>query len=266
MPCTLGNCEEATDVVLPILEDLFEMPARGPPEGSPQWLATMKSNPHLITFQMMDKYDELMRAYIKDCEANTGRDDGFPTLLPHEETMLKREEYNHLKYKEVPRSEVLNSTRRLMEQHSNFKFMRAGGVNYSLGRMRNKGVIPYKMNPKYMPEAWGGSDGKKIWSNYSKNLRMFHAHYCYAQGITRTQDLARTLLIYLFYGKAKYLKKYVPCIAVLHKRLVTGMHRFTVEHKTKHNFAKFIDLLERRPKLKKFLTDKGKGTISHLSN
>ena len=84
-------------------------------------------------------------------------------------------------------------------------------------------------------------------------------HYCYAQGITKSQNLARQLELYLFYGKAKLLKKYLPCLQVLHKKIVNGMHRFTVEHKTRHNFAKFIDLIETKPELRPFLTDKGQG-------
>ena len=252
----LGDVDEAVKVALPILEDLFKMPARGPPEGSPQWISTMKSNPHLITFRLMDEYFELMRAKIKWEESNTAKDDGSPTLTPKEKQWVDKGIWT--KYEKKKRAEVLKETTRLMEHHANFKYLRAGGVTYALRRMRDNNVYPLKMNPKYMP---CGPDKKRLsWNNLSKCRRMFRAYYCSAEGVLMTQDKAREILIYIFYGTAKYLKKAVPCLAVLHKKLVTGMHRFTVEHKVRHNFRKFIDLIETRPELKRFLTDKGKGS------
>ena len=254
--CLLGDVEEAVKVALPILEDLFKMPARGPPEGSPQWISTMKSNPHLITFQMMDDYFELMRAQIKWEESNSLNGDGYPMLTPKEKQLVAKGKWP--KYAKKPRATVMKETRRCMSHHANFKFMRTGGVTYAFGRMRENNVTPLKMNPKFMPVS---ADGQRLsWNNYSKCLRMFRAYYCNAAGIHMTQDMARELLIYAFYGKAKYLKSYKPCLAVLHKKLVTGMHRFTVEHKVRHNFGKFVDLIEHQPELKPFLTDKGQGT------
>ena len=168
-----GDVDAAAKLVLPILEDLFQMPGRGPAEGSPQWISTMQSNPHLITFEMMDKYDSLMRTYLKHCDRISPNDNGYPELKPKEQDMFSQNgRYKSPKYKAVPRNNVLKGTRRLMGRHPCFKFMRNGGVLHALARCKDANEFPYKMKPEHMPVDSATMEPLQ-WCNYSRFIRRF---------------------------------------------------------------------------------------------
>ena len=52
-------------------------------------------------------------------------------------------------------------------------------------------------------------------------------------------------------------------ISIIHKRVCTGLHRFTEVKKLEHCWAKFIDLLKLNPQWVDFLEDKGGIAVPH---
>ena len=60
-----GDVIKARQKVLPVLEDLFDMPDMGPQKGSEQWLRIAKANIHEAEYLDIAKYRDLMNAFIK---------------------------------------------------------------------------------------------------------------------------------------------------------------------------------------------------------
>lgn len=119
--------------------------------------------------------------------------------------------------------------------------------------------------------------GKKAWSNFPNVLYTAHAVYCALEGLSRTSDKAREVLLFFFYGlycwETKLYKtnsegKRVPTETVLrekplifhfHKKLVSGRSRY--HRNIELNFAKFINAYNLSDGAwEKFLTDHGEGS------
>ncbi len=93
----------------------------------------------------------------------------------------------------VPRGEVYtlnpnrNSRPRATATHRALPYLRQHAVSQAVIRMKNSCIFPVAI--------------KNIkWSNFAQFLYTFHVHYCDLEGIPITQDLARHVLLYLFYG------------------------------------------------------------------
>ena len=117
--------------------------------------------------------------------------------------------------------------------------MRAGAVVYALEQLRETGLIPRKMKRSTLPRH----SQQTGWNNFAKVLKTLWVHYCYAQGLTRSSDLAREVQIYLCHGKGVQKQKLVPVIAIIHKKVQTGIHRFTHVDKIQKHWAALITLL-----------------------
>ena len=66
----------------------------------------------------------------------------------------------------------------------------------------------------------------KVYCNYPKCLRYYWLHYCKAEGLHPTHQVARTILLYLFYAKPMFQGKEVPCIHIIHRCMQSGTYRY----------------------------------------
>ena len=244
------DIEVAVGAVRPILEILFEMPAPGPVPGSAQWVQALIDNPDLITFKNMMQFPSLLRGYVK----SVGR-----VQLRKKETVPEGDYpakgspgYLHPRH-------VLAGTRRSMTWHPNWPVLRSGAVNWAIDKCKDFGITPVRIKRETLPERIR----KQGYDNYEKTINTFHACYCYAQGYLRTSDMARAVLVYLHLGRGVYKQKPSKSIPILHKKLQTGLHRFTGYDKIEKHWASFIHLVTNNVEdLTVFLDDKGTGTVS----
>jgi len=167
-----GSARRASKTVMPILEELLEMPSRGPPVGSQDWIVAMKNDPGVITFKHMAEYRPLMRCYVNWALKTLFNARG--ALRLHDGEHVPTGKYKPSKA--PPMGAMIKSTRRAMHKHKDFKLMRAGAVFWALEKMRDDGTYPRKMHPETLPKQC------KKWDNYNKCKLHFHALYCYAQG------------------------------------------------------------------------------------
>ena len=102
---------------------------------------------------------------------------------------------------------------------------------------------------------------RRPWDNFVEVLYTFHVHYCVAEGLTETSDMARKVLLYLFYGSwVSSTNKSAPIIRYLHKKIISGRHRFGKY--VEQHFKSFLEKYS-KPENKSWSTyfkDYGKGT------
>ena len=244
-----GKLAQATDATLPLLEYIFSMPSSGPAVGCAEWLQQKKDDITSASFQEMNRFPQLLRVFVKYV---------LRTFCVHGKLKLRPGEVvpsGTYKKDTVQRGTVLKETRRHMHPHSSFTFLRSGGVVYAFERLRDLGYFPQKMHPDTLPKSLG-----KSWSNFGKIRVVFYVLYCYAQGLTMTNDVARQVLIYVFLGKALMRSEPVDIMVAMHKRLQTGLHRFTHLDSITVAWAELFSMLTRTPKLQTLLDDKGEGS------
>ena len=61
------------------------------------------------------------------------------------------------------------------------------------------------------------------------------------------------------HGRGVLCKKMVSCIAIIHKKIQCGLHRFTEVGKIDKHWKTFANLLAKKPTFKTYLDDKGVG-------
>jgi hypothetical protein len=138
-----------------------------------------------------------------------------------------------------------NSRPRAVKTHSALPYLRQHAVNAAVTRMKDACLYPVKMK------------GETNWNNFPQYLYTFHVHYCDLEGLEMSQNLARKVLLYIFYGTYKQNHKAYPVIRCLHYKTIQGRHRFgkyVVNH-----FAKFIEAVNAHPEWTAFFDDLGKG-------
>ena len=226
------------------------MPAPGPVPGSAQWVQDLLNNPDIISFSDMMDYSRLLRSY----QTNVGTVVLRPgEKIPDTEYPSKgKPGYLH------PR-QVLQSTRRSMKYHPNWPFLRSGAVAWAVEKCKDLGINPVRIKTETLPERIR----KQGFDNYNKTINTFHAAYCYAQGYVRSSDMARLTLVYLHLGMGVFKCKPCKTIPILHKKLQTGIHRFTNIDKIEKYWATFLTLVTKSDDdLTNFLDDKGSGEVS----
>ena len=231
------------------------MPAPGPRRGSKQWLQALIDRPGLIEYHQMMEYAPLRRAYLKEIRLISDRETGLVKLYSGEKVPTTKypTEKDHKDY--LPAASFLKCTRRSMGYHPNLPFLRAGAVLWAFEKLRELGLTPVNMKIETLPEF----ARKKGWNNYGKIRNTFHAAYCDAQNYSRSSDKARLALIYIHHGKGVFKQKPCDFIPIVHKRVQTGIHRFTSVTKIEQHWRDFIELLNKED-LYQFLDDKGAGT------
>ena len=105
------------------------------------------------------------------------------------------------------------------------------------------------------------------WNNYADCLYRLHAAYCAKEGLSRSSDLAKSVMYFMFYGNYRWATKdsekrpvtrVKPFIIFLHKKMVGARSRFA--QKVPLNFNKFIKLFREDEEFyQPFLMDKGNG-------
>ena len=138
-----------------------------------------------------------------------------------------------------------NSRPRATKTHGALPFLRRHAVTESLIRQKNACLYPVKMK------------GKTNWDNFPQYLYTFHVHYCELEGLQMSHNLARQVLLYLFYGTYGSGKKQFPLIRCLHYKTIQGRHRFG-KYVSLH-FAKFLAAVNEHPEWTTFFDDLGKG-------
>lgn len=61
----MTDVEVCTVTLLPALEVIFQMPAKGPPRGSKEWIRLQLLELDLVPYSDLCEYPQLMRAYCK---------------------------------------------------------------------------------------------------------------------------------------------------------------------------------------------------------
>ena len=59
------DVDETTEIMIPVLEVIFQMPAKGPPRGSQAWLRLQLQELSVVSYADLDKFPQLLRAYDK---------------------------------------------------------------------------------------------------------------------------------------------------------------------------------------------------------
>ena len=76
-----GRMSPLVDLLLPVIEKMFDLPSTGPKEGTEEWLQEKETSPISITFRHMMFHPRLMRAFVRDL-LRRGDDRGYIHLKP----------------------------------------------------------------------------------------------------------------------------------------------------------------------------------------
>jgi hypothetical protein len=79
-------------------------------------------------------------------------------------------------------------------QHTHLTFLRRVTLQKAVTELRNLGLFPFQTTAESM-EA-----GKAPVNNFAQVKVVFYIWYCYFEGLPRSSDLAREVLVYLFHG------------------------------------------------------------------
>ena len=61
----MSDVDETTKIMIPVMEVIFKMPAKGPPRGSQPWLRLQMQELSVVSWADMDEFPQLLRAYDK---------------------------------------------------------------------------------------------------------------------------------------------------------------------------------------------------------
>ena len=140
-------------------------------------------------------------------------------------------------------------------KHPQLPYLKYTTVVAVCRKLRNMGLSPVIISAEQMPN-------NVEWNNFFELLHTFRVLYMWYEGYTWSMNIARALLIYLFYGLGvpRATKRGIrrsPVITVLHKLLTAGRHLFVRNWET--NFVGLIGYMEQHPADIKFLDDGGEG-------
>ena len=137
--------------------------------------------------------------------------------------------------------------------HRTLTFLRLQSLLTAVLALKNRGMSPVRVRAKDSPT-------KKDWDNVATTLHCLHHHYCAAEGLARTSDHARKILLYMFFGqywkkdkKGKFRR--TPVLRALHYMLTEGRHRFA--SRIPVYFDGLLNYLAANEQAKLFLDDKG---------
>ena len=139
------------------------------------------------------------------------------------------------------------------------KYLRQGGVVYATIKMRNKNEYPVVIKADITNPL------KSEWNNSASILWTFAIHYLASEGMTKTSDGERAILVYIFHGvylctrkvRGKEHQSEKPILHALHNSLTANRSRFI--HGVELHFQQFYQLLDEHPEWEKFLDDMGDG-------
>ena len=92
-----------------------------------------------------------------------------------------------------------------------------------------------------------------------KTLYWYWLHYCYAEGLNRSSDRAKEILMFLFHGHYLFRGKKTPIVHAIRRSAMSGRHRFGM-NRHRDSYKIFADALDQHPEWEIFLDDMGAGT------
>ena len=136
-------------------------------------------------------------------------------------------------------------------RHPHFSFLRRVNVQRAIAALRNLGLAPFQTLRSSMP-----NNGNSI-NNFAQVKLVFWVFYCFYEGLARSSDWARAILVYLFHGRCakrqtKRGEKRSTIIFELRKQYMTGYKTFGNVSKY---FRALVDYLSLHPHQKAALTD-----------
>jgi hypothetical protein len=229
---------------VPVVENLFSMVAPGPVKGSLEWLERLRHNIKKASVPDLATHRVLLNAHIKhERDHNViSKLRRLPPLQPDETVPDRHYALPELKKGQVMRTPAIKSTS--FAKHAQLPFLRSTYVNAVMRKLRNLDYIPAMISKSEMPNG-------VAWNNFHKVLNAFRVFYMHYAGYTFGMDIARELLVYLFYGHGpprvtKRGIKRTPVIAVIHKQLTMGQHLFVRNWET--NFERLVRYFDDNPR------------------
>ena len=178
---------------------------------------------------------------------------GYPQIHAGEEIPTEDDLYECT----TSRKHKSTSTR----SHKDIPFLRAASVNATVLTMQNRGLYPVRCTAESMPSG-------VRWDNFAEVLYTFHAYYCYYEGLALTSDMARAVMLFMFYGNYQWQTRQRKTKQIVHrtksflffvsKKMLNGRSRFV--DGVRENFSTFLSLLDKNEKWREFLQDKGEGS------
>ena len=242
--------KSCSSTFLPVLENLFDLFGQGPHEGSPGWLQRMVEAIDKVDFILMLAHPLLLKAFInKETRSTTRTDkDGYP-IKAHNETVPDGPYDNIPNHKRLPTFHHSKSYKCVPR----LPFVRKVSHTRAIRALKKMGLEPLKMDPRTRPRG-------KRWNNFARVLYTYWVHYCVAEGISRFDEKARAILLYLFHGHGKAEQtqrglRRVKVLTVIHHACSWGKHQFAPEVLAKC-FHKLYKVIKGNKHGIKFLTDR----------
>jgi len=215
-----GSTTDAYKTLFPLLEEVFKMPHPGIKRGSEEWQNMQVRNAAAIPYAVAVQYPRLLSASVKWAMLSEEPQSGRPVLGPEEIVPSITSEYDPEKTKSL-RVHMPKS----VASHTTFPFFRLHAHLPAIRVVRNLNLYPVFIKAKDMPTGVS-------WTNIPQCLHTYHHAYCGAEGLTKTHKLARSVLLYLFFGSymavTKGKQKPAKVIRGIHKKASEGRHRLFV--------------------------------------
>ena len=154
--------------------------------------------------------------------------------------------------------------RHATKPHPELQFLRKASVTAAVDALKDKCMYPIGCKACDTPD-------NEPWNNYAQCLYNFYAEYCFREGLSRTSDLSRAVLLFIFYGHFEwnYKRKRASFSRVksvlfwLQKKVSQGRSRFAKG--AERYFKKFARLVKKN-KWEKFLEDgEGNPPVEYLA-
>lgn len=204
--------------VLPALERVFKMPPTRPPRGSPEWVRYMREHSEEATFMELSQYEAVFKAFLKT-EKRKGNRHGQPRVF-HGESLDFTTLYK-LPAKKDRSNNMLSPT--ASTPHPHLPFTRRVSHNAAITKLRNAGYWPHAVSAKNCPTG-------EPYNNFIKVGYKYWIEYCLAEGLTRSSERGRKVLLYIFYAEPMFRGKNSPVMRVIHTCMTSGTHRFDHTH------------------------------------
>ena len=131
------------------------------------------------------------------------------------DTVLHNGKYDHTR--------IVEAFADKMRAHKELPFLRTSSHSACILSLQNLGFYPVQVHSKKM------SGGKGSYENIAEVLYNYFLDYLNFEGLEESNDLARKVMIYLFYGTfvpRKKPGKRWPVIRAIHRHLTNGRSRF----------------------------------------
>jgi len=221
------NCDagEITVELRPLLQKVFRVAkAASSPAKNKTPLTTaytkrlIRSNNY--TYSDITTYPDIWDHYLAEM-MKVGDHRGYPIVKSSDTVPTRHDQYD-------AEMAMPHYKAGANKSHTEVPLFRYAALADALRYLRNEGESPIQVRAKDMPTG-------QTWNNYPPTLYKLHAKYCANQGLSRTSDMARQLLLYMFHGfflwttknsKKQTVQKVKPFIFFVHKKMVAQRSRF----------------------------------------